>query len=42
VVLTSSRSESDLGAALEEAPKKGFIPKSAFSGRAFAELVDLE
>src|SRR3954453_18619869 len=40
-VLTSSRSACDLGAALEETPKKGFIPKSAFSGRAFAELVDL-
>jgi DNA-binding NarL/FixJ family response regulator len=42
VVLTSSRSESDLGAALEEAPKKGFIAKSAFSGRAFAELLGAE
>jgi DNA-binding NarL/FixJ family response regulator len=42
VVLTSSRSASDLGAALEEAPKKGFIPKSAFSGSAFAELVEPE
>jgi DNA-binding NarL/FixJ family response regulator len=42
VVLTSSRSACDLGAALEEAPKKGFIPKSAFSGRAFAELVAVE
>jgi hypothetical protein len=27
---------------LDEAPKKGFIAKSAFSGRAFAELVDVE
>jgi DNA-binding NarL/FixJ family response regulator len=42
VVLTSSRCSSDLGAALAAAPKKGFIPKSAFSGRAFAELVALE
>jgi DNA-binding NarL/FixJ family response regulator len=42
VVLTSSRSACDLGAALEEAPKKGFIPKSAFSGRAFAALVETE
>jgi DNA-binding NarL/FixJ family response regulator len=40
VVLTSSRSACDLGAALAEAPKKGFIPKSAFSGRVFAELVE--
>jgi len=39
VVLTSSRSASDLGVALAETPKKGFIPKSAFSGRAFTELV---
>ena len=39
VVLTSSRSACDLGAALEETPKKGFIPKSAFSGRAFADVV---
>jgi DNA-binding NarL/FixJ family response regulator len=42
VVLTSSRSAADLGAALEEAPKRGFIPKSAFSGSAFAELVGPE
>jgi DNA-binding NarL/FixJ family response regulator len=39
VVLTSSRSASDLGAALDAAPKRGFIPKSDFSGSAFAELV---
>jgi DNA-binding NarL/FixJ family response regulator len=42
VVLTSSRSAEDLGAALDEAPKSGFIPKSAFSGQAFAELVERE
>jgi DNA-binding NarL/FixJ family response regulator len=40
VVLTSSRSARDLGAALDDAPKRGFIPKSAFSGEAFAELVE--
>jgi DNA-binding NarL/FixJ family response regulator len=40
VVLTSSRSAADLGAALEEAPARGFIPKSAFSSGAFAELVE--
>jgi DNA-binding NarL/FixJ family response regulator len=42
VVLTSSRSAWELGAALEEAPKTGFIAKSAFSGEAFAELVERE
>src|SRR3954453_23633164 len=42
VVLTSSRSASDLGAALDAAPKRGFIPKSDFSGSAFAELVERE
>jgi DNA-binding NarL/FixJ family response regulator len=40
VVLTSSRSASDLGAALQEAPARGFIPKHTFSGEAFAALVD--
>lgn len=39
VVLTSSRSASDLGVALRETPAQGFIPKSSFSGAAFAELV---
>jgi DNA-binding NarL/FixJ family response regulator len=39
VVLTSSRSAGDLGVALREAPALGFIPKAAFSGPAFAELV---
>jgi DNA-binding NarL/FixJ family response regulator len=39
VVLTSSRSERDLGAALHEAPARGFIPKASFTGAAFAELV---
>jgi DNA-binding NarL/FixJ family response regulator len=40
VVLTSSRSASDLGAALAEAPARGFIAKSDFSTTAFAALVD--
>jgi len=39
VVLTSSRSRSDFGAALDGVPAAGFIPKSALSGDAFAELV---
>jgi DNA-binding NarL/FixJ family response regulator len=39
VVLTSSRSASDLGAALREAPARGFIPKASLTGPAFAELV---
>jgi DNA-binding NarL/FixJ family response regulator len=39
VVLTSSRSARDLGAALVEAPARGFIAKSDFSGTAFAALV---
>jgi DNA-binding NarL/FixJ family response regulator len=39
VVLTSSRSARDLGAALHEAPARGFIPKASFTGAAFAELV---
>jgi DNA-binding NarL/FixJ family response regulator len=39
VVLTSSRSAADLGAALAEAPARGFIPKNDFSGEAFAALV---
>jgi DNA-binding NarL/FixJ family response regulator len=39
VVLTSSRSARDLGAALDEAPARGFIAKSDFSGAAFAALV---
>jgi DNA-binding NarL/FixJ family response regulator len=39
VVLTSSRSARDLGAALDEAPARGFIAKSDFSGTAFAALV---
>lgn len=42
VVLTSSRSAADLGVALEKAPARGFIAKSAFSGRAFAALVEPE
>jgi DNA-binding NarL/FixJ family response regulator len=39
VVLTSSRSERDLGVALRETPARGFIPKASFIGAAFAELV---
>jgi DNA-binding NarL/FixJ family response regulator len=39
VVLTSSRSERDLGIALREAPARGFIPKASLTGAAFAELV---
>lgn len=41
VVLTSSHSASDLGVALEEAPVHGFIAKDAFSGEAFAEMVEV-
>jgi DNA-binding NarL/FixJ family response regulator len=40
VVLTSSRSAADLGAALDETPARGFIPKNTFSGKAFAALVN--
>jgi DNA-binding NarL/FixJ family response regulator len=39
VVLTSSRSARDLGLALQEAPARGFIPKAAFTGSAFAALL---
>src|SRR5262249_42573689 len=39
VVLTSSRSERDLGVALREAPARGFIPKESFTAASFAELV---
>lgn len=39
VVLTSSRSERDLGVALREAPARGFIPKASFTAASFAELV---
>lgn len=39
VVLTSSRNASDLGAALAEAPARGFIAKSDFSTSAFAALI---
>jgi len=39
VVLTSSRCRSDFGAALDDVPMAGFIPKSALSGNAFAELL---
>jgi DNA-binding NarL/FixJ family response regulator len=39
VVLTSSRSASDFGVALREAPARGFLPKASFTGPAFAELL---
>ena len=39
VVLTSSRSARDLGVALAETPARGFIPKAALTGQAFARLV---
>ena len=40
VVLTSSRSATDLGIALEAAPACGFIPKERFTGAAFAALLE--
>ncbi len=40
VVLTSSRSADDFGAALDEAPSRGFLPKDRFSAEAFAELLE--
>jgi CheY-like chemotaxis protein len=39
VVLTSSRSAGDLGAALTAAPARGFVPKSALSAAAIGALV---
>jgi len=39
VVLTSSRTEQDLGVRLQEAPARGFIPKASLTAAAFAELV---
>ena len=39
VILTSSRSADDLGLALNETPARGFIPKAALTGAAFADLV---
>jgi DNA-binding NarL/FixJ family response regulator len=39
VVLTSSRSEWDLGASLRHAPACGFIPKASFTVDSFTELV---
>ena len=39
VVLTSSRSESDLGPALRLAPARGFVSKSDLSPRSFRALV---
>jgi DNA-binding NarL/FixJ family response regulator len=39
VVLTSSRTEQDLGVRLREAPARGFIPKASLTAAAFAELV---
>ena len=40
VVLTSSRSADDLGAALDEAPSRGFIPKERFTGAGFTALLE--
>jgi DNA-binding NarL/FixJ family response regulator len=40
VVLTSSRSADDLGAALEGAAGRGFLAKSDFSGAAFSSMVE--
>jgi CheY-like chemotaxis protein len=39
VVLTSSRSRSDFGAAFDGVPAARFIPKSALSGATFAEVL---
>ena len=39
IVLTSSRSADDLGAALRDVPARGFIAKSALSGAAIEALV---
>jgi DNA-binding NarL/FixJ family response regulator len=40
VVLTSSRNADDLGAVLDQAPSRGFIPKDKFTGAAFAALLE--
>jgi DNA-binding NarL/FixJ family response regulator len=40
VVLISSRSASELGAALEESPASGFVPKSELTAAAVAALVE--
>lgn len=40
VVLTSSRSAEDLGSVLEDCPVRGFIPKNALTGDAFAALIE--
>ena len=42
VVLTSSRSRSDFGAALDGVPAVGFITKSALNGDEFAALLRRE
>jgi two-component system, NarL family, nitrate/nitrite response regulator NarL len=39
VILTSSRSEQDLGVRLRDAPARGFIPKASLTAAAFAELI---
>ena len=39
VILTSSRSEQDLGVRLREVPARGFIPKASLTAASFAELV---
>ncbi len=40
VVLTSSRSADDLGAALRGTPARGFIPKSELTAAGFAHLLE--
>jgi DNA-binding NarL/FixJ family response regulator len=40
VVLTSSRSAEDLGSVLDGCGARGFIPKSALTGSAFAALIE--
>lgn len=40
IVLTSSRSRSELGVAVDEAPALGFIPKERLSGSTFARLLE--
>jgi DNA-binding NarL/FixJ family response regulator len=41
VVLMSTRSAADHGAALTDTPARGFIAKSDFTGEAFATLVEV-
>lgn len=39
VVLTSTRSSSDFGSLVAESGARGFVPKSALSGRALGDLL---